>query len=252
LFIRILVIVLIVLSPYKLFSKNFDVVYKIDWNTLHIADLYWSAEIINSEYSIKNKISSTGLFNKLYPYELSSLTTGNMIDNSFLPKLFNYTSKTKKKIKKVDISFNNKGLINDFYISPKPDPHFMDNFEKIINDKYFTDPVSQLFQYFLFQTSNNRTIIDGRRIYDLKSINLKEKKIELISFTGEAKGIRITFPFYLSLWKNPKDDKNNLKYIDIYYSKINNNNIPVQIIIKTKTVKVFMNLISYNINGLIL
>ena len=51
----------------------------------------------------------------------------------------------------------------------------------------------------------------------------------------------------MSLWKDPKDDINHMEYVNIYYSKFDNTNIPVQIVIKTKRVKVFLNLSSYNI-----
>ena len=34
--------------------------------------------------------------------------------------------------------------------------------------QFFTDPISQLIQYFLYQTDSDRMIIDGLNIYSLK------------------------------------------------------------------------------------
>ena len=63
----------------------------------------------------------------------------------------------------------------------------------------------------------------------------------------ETLGLKITFPYYLSLWKDSKDDKNTIKYVIIYYSAFKNTNIPLQIVLKTNRSKIFMNLSSYNI-----
>ena len=145
---------------------------------------------------------------------------------------------------------NKNGFVEDYKILPAPESLYVNNFEDLKLDKSFIDPISQLFQYFLFQTTLNRTIIDGRRIYDLKSDTIKAKKfdfIESINFQGVTSGLKITFPSYVSLWKDPKDDINHMEYVNIYYSKFDNTNIPVQIVIKTKRVKVFLNLSSYNI-----
>lgn len=249
-FIRILLISVIVISPYKLFSKNIDLNYEIEWNTLNIAKLIWSANFDDNRYIIKNSILSDGFFNSLYPFELISQTNGLVVDNSFLPNNFNYISQSRKKNKSVSINFNEIGLIKDYKITPKPDDFYIDIFNQLSSDKPFTDPISQLFEYFLYQKSSNKTIIDGRRIYDLHAENIDGKifdKISSINFKGKALGLKITFPYYLSLWKDSKDDKNNIKYVIIYYSEFKNTNIPLQIVLKTNRSKIFMNLSSYNI-----
>ena len=210
----------------------------------------WSAKIDGPNYSIDNQIISNGFFNKMYPFELKSLTLGEIESNSFYPNSFTYISQSKKKTKSIELNFNKNGFVEDYKILPAPESLYVDNFEALKLDKSFIDPISQLFQYFLFETTLNRTIIDGRRIYDLKSDTIKAKKfdfIESINFQGVTSGLKITFPSYVSLWKDPKDDINHMEYVDIYYSKFDNTNIPVQIVIKTKRVKVFLNLSSYNI-----
>ncbi|MDC0861625.1 DUF3108 domain-containing protein [Alphaproteobacteria bacterium] len=245
-----MLISLFVISPYKLFSKNIDLIYEVEWKTVNIASLIWSAKIDNSSYRIDNQIISDGIFSKMYPFELKSSTLGLIEDNLFFPKSFNFFSQTKKKNKNVQIKFNKKGFIEQYKISPPPEDIYLDNFEILKLNKSFIDPVSQLFQYFLFQTSSNRTIIDGRRIYDLKAEPIDGKKfnnLESTHFEGETLGLKITFPYYLSLWKSSKEDTNLMEYIQIYYNQFENTNIPIQIVIKTKRVKVFLNLSSYNI-----
>ena len=249
-FIRILLILVVVISPYKLFSKNIDLNYDIEWKTLNIAKLIWSADFDDNRYSIKNSISSDGIFSSMYPFELISQTNGLTVDESFLPNHFNFISQSRKKNKSVSINFDELGLIKDYEIIPKPDDFYIDNFNQLKSKKLFTDPISQLFEYFLHQKSSNKTIIDGRRIYDLHAENIEGKtfdKSSSINFNGKALGLKITFPYYLSLWKDSKDDKNNIKYVIIYYSTFKNTNIPVQIVLKTNRSKIFMNLSSYNI-----
>ena len=202
------------------------------------------------DYQIINDINSSGFFNKMYPYELNSITEGNIFENNFYPKFFKYSSHTKKKSKNISINFNKDGFVKNYNIIPQPEDIFINNFDNIKNDKFFIDPVSQLFQYFLYQSSSDRLIIDGRRIYSLKSKNVKPKKFDKtdsINFKGEALGLKITFPYYLSLWKKSDDDKNAMDYVKFYYSMIDNTNVPIQIIIKTKNLKVFLDLSSYSI-----
>ena len=171
LFIRILLILVVVLSPYKLFSKNIDLNYDVKWNSLHIANIKLSATINGFDYQIINNVNSSGFFNKMYPYELKSTTEGNIFENNFYPKFFKYSSHTKKKSKNISINFNKNGFVKNYNIIPQPEDIFINNFDNIKNDKFFIDPVSQLFQYFLYQSSSDRSIIDGRRIYSLKSKN---------------------------------------------------------------------------------
>jgi len=250
LFIRILLIAVVVISPYKLFSKTIDLNYTIEWKNLDIAKLLWSANFDDNRYSINNTISSDGLLSSMYPFELISQTNGIIVDKSFLPNNFNFTSQSRKKNKSVSIDFNAIGFIHNYEISPNPDDFYIENFNQLKSQKVFTDPISQLFEYFLYQTSANKTIIDGRRIYDLYAENIKGKtfdEITSLNFKGETSGLKITFPFYLSLWKDSKNDKNNIEYVIIYYSEFKNTNIPVQIVLKTKRAKIFMNLSSYNI-----
>ena len=249
-FIRILLILVIVISPYKLFSKNIDLNYDIEWKTLNIAKLIWSANFDDNLYTIKNTILSDGIFSSMYPFELISQTNGTIVDESFSPSHFHYISQSRKKNKSVSIKFDELGLINDYEIIPKPDDFYIDNFNQLKSQKLFTDPISQLFEYFLHQKNSNKTIIDGRRIYDLHAENIEGKTFDensSINFQGETLGLKITFPYYLSLWKDSKDDKNNIKYVIIYYSAFKNTNIPVQIVLKTNRSKIFMNLSSYNI-----
>ncbi len=222
----------------------------VEWKTLHIANLNFSAQMDGLNYRIDNQIISEGFFNKIYPFKLKSSTLGVINNNSFLPETFKYVSQSKKKTKKIELIFDKSGFVNRYKISPPPEVTYIDNFEILKLGKFFIDPVSQLFQFFLYQTSANRTIIDGRRIYDLKANSINGRKfdnIESLDFNGETSGLKITFPYYRSLWKDPKEDINDMEYVKFYYSKFNNTNIPVQIVIKTKKVKVFLNLSSYNI-----
>ena len=90
----------------------------------------------------------------------------------------------------------------------------------LINDyQFFTDPISQLVQYFIFQTDSKRLIIDGINIYQLSSItknteNLKSNNPSI--YKGNVEVIDLLFPFLKVFIKRIK---NNLEVITVYFLK---------------------------------
>ena len=47
---RIFFILIATLYPYYLHSKDINLQYEIDWNSIHLADIFWSISINKNEY----------------------------------------------------------------------------------------------------------------------------------------------------------------------------------------------------------
>ena len=250
LLIRILVILYFVISPYKLISKNIDLNFGVYWNGVHLANLEWDSFIDLNHYDIKTKIYAVGLLSKIHPYSLSSKTKGITNNNKLFPSLFEYKTITKKKNSHINFEFNKNGLISNYLVLPKPEEIFIDRFEGLTVNKKFSDPITQLFEFFLYKTHNERMVIDGRRIFTLDAKLIEGKTIpesSTINFFGKTKGLDITFPIYKSLWKDDKHDKSNVSNIIIYYANINDTDVPVQLILKSQNFNIYLNLMDYNI-----
>ena len=114
--------------------------------------------------------------------------------------------------------------------------------------QYFTDPISQLVQYFLFQTDSSRMIVDGLNIYSLKHQNLSDevfKDNNPTVHTGITQTMNIVFPFFQGLHK--LDKKNNLQEIKMSYIEDDDIKFPVQYDINSKKFSAKLYLKSYKI-----
>ena len=114
--------------------------------------------------------------------------------------------------------------------------------------QFFTDPISQLVQYFIFQTDSKRLIIDGINIYELSSVtknteNLKSNNPSI--YKGNVEVIDIVFPFFKGLYKENK--KNNLEVITVYLFEKEIIKIPAKFRINSKKFKANLNLKEYEI-----
>ena len=221
---RIFFILIATLYPYYLYSKVINLHYEIDWNSIHLADIFWNITIDRNEYEIDLLIKSYGLTDKIYNYESLTSVNGYIQDNHFRP--LNYKSKTKSSNQDVysNIEFDSDGKITSFDISKQINIDQVQMQKKIL-DKYlyFTDPISQISQYFIYKTNSDRVIVDGLNIYELISEELAStslKENNQTAYTGEVDIIKLTFPFFQGLHKSEK--KNNLKEIKMYNADIQN------------------------------
>ena len=119
---------------------------------------------------------------------------------------------------------------------------------RITEHQYFTDPISQLTQYILYNKDSDRIIIDGLNIYELlkssKENDILQKNNPSI-YSGEVSILDLTFPFFKGLLKENK--KNNLKLIRMTYYKNELNNIPVIFEIKSRKFDANLYLKDYNV-----
>lgn len=235
-----------------LFSKSINLNFEIDWKSVHLADVEWNIVLSDYNYTIDFIIQSYGMTDKIFKYKSTTNIEGVIENNQLRPLIYKSKTKSSRQDVFTNISFNNKGQIQEFEISKQLDNLQIFQQDNMINEyQYFSDPISQLTQYFLFENDSDRMIIDGLNIYSLKSQKLKDEIFENNKsslYEGIAKSMNLIFPFFQGLHKENK--KNNLEEIKMYYIEIDDLFIPIQYDIKSKKFAAKLYLKSYQINNL--
>ena len=189
---------------------------------------------------------------KIFKYKSTTNIEGVIENNQLRPLIYKSKTKSSRQDVFTNISFNSKGQIQEFEISKQLDNLQIFQQDNMINEyQYFSDPISQLTQYFLFENDSDRMIIDGLNIYSLKSQKLKDETFENNNpslYEGTTKSMNLVFPFFQGLHKENK--KNNLEEIKMYYIEIDDLFIPIQYDIKSKKFGAKLYLKSYQINNL--
>ncbi len=247
---RIFFILVTLLYSYNLHSKVINLQYEIDWKSVHLADLFWNINIDLNKYEIEFLIKSYGLAEKIYNYKSYTKVKG-YIDNGHLRPI-TYRSETKSSNQDIytNIDYSIDGLITKIDIKKElDDSQFLMQNELINHYLYFTDPISQLSQYFLYKKNSDRLIIDGLNIYKLISKNISQINFnhkDATIYQGKIDLLELSFPFFRGLHKF--DKKNNLNEIVIYNGNFEDHNIPVQFDIYSKKFNAKLFLKNYEIN----
>lgn len=232
-----------------MFSKEINLKFEIDWKSVHLADIEWDISLKKDNYSIDFVIQSYGMTDKIFKYKSVTQIEGLIENNQLHPLTYKSKTKSTKQDVYANLNFSQDGQILAFDISKELNDEQISMQDQLINQyQYFTDPISQLVQYFLFQTDSNRMIIDGLNIYSLKSIILDDEIFEDNNPTvhiGITETMNIFFPFFQGLHK--LDKKNNLQEIKMNYIKVDSIKFPVQYDIKSKKFSAKLYLKSYNI-----
>ena len=186
---------------------------------------------------------------KIYGYESITKVSGEIKDDSFNPIIYKSKTKSSKQDRYENIIFDENGTISNIEISKELSSDQINLQNTLIKDyQFFTDPISQLVQYFIYQTDSERLIIDGINIYELSS---NKKNTEYLKSNnpsihkGNAEVIDIVFPFFKGLYKENK--KNNLKVITVYSFEKEKIKIPARFIINSKKFKANLYLKEYEI-----
>ncbi len=186
---------------------------------------------------------------KIYGYESITKVSGEVKDNSFNPIIYKSKTKSSRQDRFENILFNKNGTISNIEISKDLSSDQINLQNTIINNyRFFTDPISQLVQYFVFQTDSERIIIDGINIYEISSNtknieNLKSNNPSI--YKGNTEVIDLVFPFFKGLYKENK--KNNLEVIRIYSFEKEKIKIPAKFKIKSKKFIANLHLKEYEI-----
>ena len=246
---RIFFIFLTLIYSKSLFSKEINLKFEIDWKSVHLADIEWDILLNKDNYSIDFVIQSYGMTDKIFKYKSVTNIEGLIENNQLHPLTYKSKTKSTKQDVYANLNFSPEGQILDFDISKELNDEQISMQDQLINQyQYFTDPISQLAQYFLFQTDSNRMIIDGLNIYSLKYQNLSDEIFEDKNPTihkGVTQTLNIVFPFFQGLHK--LDKKNNLQEIKMNYIKVDKVKFPVQYVIKSKKFSAKLYLKNYKI-----
>ena len=164
-----------------------------------------------------------------------------------------YKSKTKSTRQDVytNILFNENGTINKFDISKDVSEDQIELQNQLL-DKFlfFTDPVSQLTQYLLYNNNSDRLIIDGLNIYKLTKGDINSQVLNDNNptiYSGQAEKLVLTFPLFEGLHKINK--KNNLKEIHMIFTDLGELLLPVQYNIFSKKFNAKLYLKKYGITN---
>ena len=186
---------------------------------------------------------------KIYGYESITKVSGEVNDNSFNPIIYKSKTKSSRQDRFENITYNKNGTISNIEISKELSTDQINMQNTLINDyQFFTDPISQLVQYFIYQKDSERLIIDGINIYELSSNkksteNLKSNNPSI--YTGNVEVIDLVFPFFKGLYKENK--KNNLEVITVYSFERDKIKIPAKFKINSKKFKANLYLKEYQI-----
>ena len=246
---RIFFIIILLIYPYYLNSKVINLKYEIDWQSIHLADLNWIIKLEENKYKINFIIKSFGLTDKIYNYESVTNISGNIENNHLRPEKYISKTKSTKQDRYENIFFSKNGLITKLDISKElsSDQIELQN-NRITEHQYFTDPISQLTQYILYNKDSDRLIIDGINIYKLlkssEEYDILQKNNPSI-YSGEVGLLDLVFPIFKGLYKENK--KNNLEVITVYYFEKEKIKIPAKFKINSRKFKANLHLKEYEI-----
>jgi hypothetical protein len=232
---RIFFIFLTLIYSKSLFSKEINLKFEIDWKSVHLADIEWDISLNKDNYSIDFIIQSYGMTDKIFKYKSVTNIEGLIENNQLLPLTYKSKTKSTKQDVYANLNFSPEGQILDFDISKELNDEQISMQDQFINQyQYFTDPISQLAQYFLFQTDSNQNLSD--EIFEDKNPTIHK---------GVSQTLNIVFPFFQGLHK--LDKKNNLQEIKMNYIEVDKVKFPVQYVIKSKKFSAKVYLKNYKI-----
>ncbi len=182
-----------------LFAEDFKEAYVVEIGKIDIGKLWWDVSVSNENYKILIKLKSRGFLSKLYKFEGSYETDGNIVKGSLIPLKYKQFWLTKNKKREVEITFNNHSIIG-LEIFPYEKEHPRVEYAEIEN--HF-DPLSS-FLNILTGKEKSKTI-DGRRIYSMvveKQIGFEDRETK-----------KILIEDYINIWADHK--RNDLEYVEI-------------------------------------
>ena len=204
-------LLLLIFFSSAAYSKNIEATYTVKGKGVPIGILKWELEIKNGFYKTFIYLKSTGATSLIYNFNGSYSSTGREVNGYFTPSLYKQRWVTKKKVREVEIIFENFKIKN-LNLKPKEKEYSRINY---LNLENFNDPLTS-FINILLNEKPFRTI-DGRRTYSLNPIKKP-------SFT------KILINDYKNIWADHK--RNDLEYLEFYKDK--KNLLPKKINIKFK------------------
>ena len=175
-------------------ANNFSVEYNVSTSGIKIGKFNWLLEIRGNKYKSKVNLKNSGFFSPIYSFMGEYSSDGIIENNTFKSQKYTQYWKTKKKIKIVEMSFDNY-LIN---LVQKPTEKEESRINLFKLNQYF-DPITSFIN--ILDGSVEAKTIDGRRVYIMERVDI-----------GDSKNINITIKDYKNIWADHK--RNDLKKIE--------------------------------------
>ncbi len=192
------------------YANNFNAEYKVSTTGIKIGNFSWSLDINDNIYQTKINLKNSGIFSPLYKFEGSYLSFGVIEKNIFKSRNYKQFWKTKKKIKIVNMSFD------DYIIELEQEPVEKEIARVNLDDLYlYYDPITSFIN--ILNGEDEAKTIDGRRTYILKKNE------------GDDGNIILKIEDYVNIWASHK--KNDLKKIEFF---IKDGLLPYKILIHFK------------------
>ena len=193
--IRFLIMVCLISTGYARANDLYNK-YNVSVSGVKIGVFTWNLKLQGNKYSSEIYLNDSGMLSALYNFEGSYVSKGIFKDNVFKSESYKQRWETNKKIKIVEITF-------DQY----PEKIYQQPVEKEAPRL----EIDELFQYFdpvtsfinILSGGNEAKTIDGRRVYIMKNTN-----------SSKDGKITIEISNYRNIWADHK--RNDLKKIEFF------------------------------------
>ena len=193
-----LVTLLVVVFFNSVYAQSFNTSYEVSSSGIKMGNFNWSLEIDTEKYETKIYLKNSGIFSPLYKFEGKYESSGVIEGGLLQSRNYKQFWKTRKKTKIVEMTFNNylTNLFQEPYEAERP--------RIKLNELYkYCDPVTSFIN--ILNGSKEAKTVDGRRIYIMKSAEIKNKT-----------NITIEIKDYQNIWAD--HSRNDLKKIEFFLS----------------------------------
>jgi len=173
-----IIILFVFVSSAK--AEIYESKYDVSSSGLKIGHFVWTLEIKEGLYKTKINLENSGIFSPLYKFKGEYSAQGKVFNNNFKAEVYTQDWRVKKKSKKVNILFYEKGV--DVRQEPNEKEHARINFDGL---KLHFDPITSFIN--IIKGHKFAQTIDGRRIYTMKrieDINSKKITLEIENYTN--------------------------------------------------------------------
>jgi len=182
-----------------LYANEYKSTYLIEVGKIDIGKLIWDIKISKNNYKISLILKDKGFFSGIYKFNGKYEANGIIFKNSLKPLKYKQTWITKKKERKVKITFNN-GSLKELLLFPEEKERPRIQYMDVQN---YLDPLSSFLNLLI--GNNKSKTIDGRRVYTL--VVDKDNKKPGVNIR------KILIKNYINIWADHK--RKDLEYIEI-------------------------------------
>ena len=177
-------------------ANNFNTEYAVSTSGIKIGEFNWVLKIEKNKYHSEINLKNSGIFSPLYSFKGRYSSLGIIQDNIFKSKEYKQYWETKKKVKIVEMSFND--YLTNLYQNPKEKE--LSRIDLYNLYQYF-DPITSFIN--ILSGNNNAKTVDGRRIYIMEKLK-----------ADSSKNISIKIRDYKNIWADHQ--RNDLKKVEFY------------------------------------